>query len=111
MSKVTLTHAARMDLKEIKDYISITLQNPSASNSILKGITTQIRSLESFPKMGTVIELDESSITYRYLVHGNYMSFYHIQKDSVIVDRILYGRRNYLKLLLGSHLEEDIEAQ
>ena len=111
MNKVKLTHAAKMDLQEIKDYISITLRNPAAANGILKGITTQIRSLESFPQMGTVIELDESSIAYRYLVYGNYMSFYHIQNDSVIVDRILYGRRNYLKLLLGSQLDEDIEAQ
>lgn len=111
MSKVILTFAAREDLKEIKKYISVTLRNPSAANGILKGITGQLRMLEQFPEMGNVLLLDESPITYRYLTHGNYMSFYHIQKSAVTVDRILYGRRNYLKLLLGSNWEEDTEVQ
>lgn len=102
MSKVVLTFAAREDLKEIKEYISTTLGNPSAANGILKGITGQLRSLEQFPQMGSMILLEESPIAYRYLVHENYMSFYHIRENSVIVDRILYGRRDYLKLLLGN---------
>lgn len=111
ISKVILTFAAKEDLKETKEYITVTLGNPSAANGIIKGITSQLRTLERFPEAGSVILLDESPILYRYLVHGNYTSFYHVQKGSVIIDRILYGRRNYLKLLLVNHWEEDIEVQ
>ena len=111
MTKVVLTAAARQDLKEIKTYISATLMNPSAANNIAKSITSQLRSLEQFPKMGKLVSLEESPIPYRYLVCGNYMAFYHVQKDSVYVDRILYGRRNHLKLLLGSEWDEETELQ
>lgn len=111
MNKVIMTFAAREDLKEIKEYISVTLRNPSAASGILKGITGQLRMLEQFPKMGNVLLSDESPITYRYLTQGNYMSFYHIQNNAVIVDRILYARRNYMQLLFGNSWEEDGEVQ
>ena len=61
--------------------------------------------------MGTILFLEESPIPYRYLLSGNYMSFYHIQGDSVIVDRVLYGRRDYLQILLGDAFEEDETIQ
>lgn len=111
MSKIIMTFAAREDLKEIKEYISVTLRNPSAASGILKGITGQLRMLEQFPEMGNVLLSDEGPITYRYLTQGNYMSFYHIHNNAVIVDRILYARRNYMQLLFGSSWEEDGEVQ
>ena len=111
MSKVILSFAAKEDLKEIKEYISVTLASPMAAKGIVKGITGQLRALEQFPEMGKILLLEKGPITYRYLVHGNYLSFYHIQKNMVVVDRILYGRRDYIKLLFGSSLEELDEIQ
>ena len=107
MANVILTAAARADLKEIKDYIATVLLNPGSANGILKRITSDLRSLERFPELGTVIQLEESSVVYRYLVCGSYMPFYHIQGDNVIVDRVLYGRRNYMKILFGNELQEE----
>lgn len=107
MAKLLITPAARDDLVEIKQYITSSLRNPSAARSTVKGITAQIRDLEQFPELGTLVFLEAGSTAYRYLIYKNYMSFYHIQGDSVIVDRILYGRRDYLQLLLGRELEED----
>lgn len=109
--KLLLTAAARQDLKDIHQYISTSLRNPSAARNVVQNITAQIRGLEDFPEMGTLVFLEESPITYRYLVSGNYMSFYHIQRDAVIVDRVLYGRRDYLQILLGNALEEDENIQ
>ena len=111
MSKVIMTFAAREDLKEIKDYISVTLRNPSVASGILKGITGQLRMLEQFPEMGNVLLSDEGPITYRYLTQGNYMPFYHIQNNAVIVDRVLHARRNYMQLLFGNSWEEDGEVR
>lgn len=107
MVKLLITPAARDDLVAIKDYISTTLRNPSAATNTVKGITMQMRNLEQFPEMGTIVFLEAGTPQYRYLIYKSYMTFYHIQGDSVIVDRVLYGRRDYLQLLLGRELEED----
>ncbi len=107
MAKLLITPVARDDLMEIKGYISTNLHNPSAARDTVKGITTQMRALEQFPEIGTLVFLEAGATAYRYLIYKSYMTFYHIQGDCVIVDRVLYGRRDYLQLLLGRELEED----
>ena len=83
--------------------------NPGASKGMLKSITAQLRTLEQFPETGTLILPRESPVVYRCLVCGSYMAFYHIQGDIAVVDRILYGRRDYLAILFGDQLYEETE--
>ena len=107
MTKVMLSSAAKADLQETRRYISSVLTNPSASKQTLKRITTQLHTLEQFPESGTPILIPGSPVAYRYLVCGSYMAFYHIRNEEVIVDRVLYGRRDYLSILFGDQLGED----
>ena len=107
MTKGKLSAAAKADLQETRRYISSVLTNPSASKQTLKRITTQLHTLEQFPESGTPILIPGSSVAYRYLVCGSYMAFYHIRNEEVIVDRVLYGRRDYLSILFGDQLGED----
>ena len=107
MTKVILSAAAKADLQDTRGYISSVLSNPSASKQTLKRITTQLHTLEHFPESGTPILIPGSPVAYRYLVCGSYMAFYHIRNQEVIVDRVLYGRRDYLSILFGDQLGED----
>lgn len=107
MTKVILSAAAKADLQETRRYISSVLSNPGASKQTLKRITTQLHTLEQFPESGTPILIPGSSVAYRYLVCGSYMAFYHLHNKEVVVDRILYGRRDYLSILFGDQLGED----
>lgn len=46
---------------------------------------------------------------YRFLVSGNYLIFYRAYGAEVYIDRVLYGRRDYLRILfdgLDSFAEE-----
>ena len=108
MTKVILSAAAKADLQDTRRYISSVLTNPSASRQTLKRITTQLHMLEQFPESGTPILIPGSPVAYRYLVCGSYMAFYHIHNEEVIVDRVLYGRRDYLSILFGDQLGEDL---
>lgn len=38
------------------------------------------------------------------------MAFYHVHNEEVMVDRILYGRRDYLSILFGEELCDDDNA-
>ena len=108
MTKVMLSSAAKADLQETRRYVSSVLSNPSASKQTLKRITTQLHTLEQFPEAGTPVLIPGSPVAYRYLVCGSYMAFYHIHNEEVIVDRVLYGRRDYLSILFGDQLGEDL---
>lgn len=90
------------DLDQIWEYISEDLQNPNAAESTINGITGAIDNLSHFPKMGAAL----SSIVpiesdYRFIHYGKYIVFYRVQTNNVYIDRILYGKRNYLKILFS----------
>ena len=63
-----------------------------------------------FLKIGTPL----SSVTdiesdYRFLTGGNYMVFYRVNGQDVYIDRVLYGRRDYLRILFPDLPQYDNE--
>ena len=102
MNNLHLSESAQDDLDEIKAYISEELENSSAALSTVGRITDSIRILINHAMAGaplsSVADVDSD---YRFLVSGNYMVFYRASGSEVYVDRILYGRRDYLRVLFG----------
>lgn len=102
MNKVYLSPEAENDLKEIEAYITEELENPEAALATVSRIIKKLRILREHAFAGALL----SSVTdvesdYRFLVSGNYLAFYRAYESTVYVDRILYGRRDYLRLLFG----------
>ena len=78
---------ALRDLDEIYDY---------TVNKILDKADL----LADIPYIGTKLFFDNDLFSgYRYIVSGNYLAFYRITADFIFVDRIIYGKRDYMKLL------------
>ena len=38
---------------------------------------------------------------YYYVVFKSYMAFYRLEGDMMCIDRIIYGKRDYMRLLFG----------
>ena len=92
--------AALRDLDEISAYITEELSNPDAASQIVNRILDATERLERFPESGTLL----SSISgvpsdYRFIPVQQYLIFYRIQTESVYIDRVLYGRRDYMRIL------------
>lgn len=108
MNNLYLSQSAQDDLTEIKAYISEELENPTAALSTVGRITKSIRILKNHAMAGaplsSVFNVDND---YRFLVSGNYMVFYRAIGSEVYVDRILYGRRDYLRVLFSDVLETE----
>ena len=103
MVKVTISPLAQADIREIANYIEYRLQNLSAALNIIRRLRTAILSLGSYPEMGSpLLVSDKPDCPYRYLVCGHYMVF-----DAVRIDRVLYGRRDYLSILFSDQLHEE----
>ena len=100
MYNLLLSPAAQHDLQEIKAYISNDLENPTAALSTVKKITQKIRRLKEHPLIGTPItSISTADSDERFLVSGNYLIFYHTSHTDVFIDRVLYGGRDYLRVL------------
>ena len=97
-NKILYTDEARCDLDSIWDYIALDLQNQQAAERLVNKIMDRVDQLEDF-----VIGEE------RFLVCENYLIFYHTGKSVVTVDRVLYGRRDYLSVLFDRTGEEPLE--
>ncbi|WP_290370342.1 type II toxin-antitoxin system RelE/ParE family toxin [Paenibacillus plantiphilus] len=77
----------------------------SAAGHLLQKLDRQISSLADFPEMGAVLAEDDYSLIqrgYRFIVVNPYLVFYRVIKETVIIHRILHGRRDYLRELFDS---------
>lgn len=92
--------AALEDLREIRTYICEELQNPDAARTTVERILDDIAVLKQAPYIGTSLSARVSFDTrYRYLICGKYLAFYVPEEDTISIVRVLYGRRDYLRIL------------
>ncbi len=106
-SNIHYSRESRRDMDTIWAYIAQELQNPSAAKRVVDGIMDAVDRLELFPLMGTPVSVAAGENgDCRFLVKGSYMIFYRCQGTDVYVDRVLYGRRDYLRILFGEMEEE-----
>lgn len=108
MAKIRLSPLALSDLQEIKEYITDELCNPTAANRIITKIIKDYSLLETSPRLGSslssIIHIDTD---YRFLVSGKYIIFYKTEGEYVSIYRILYGARDYMKILFSDKLTDE----
>ena len=108
MADIVLSEQAMDDLAQTKEYITVELCNETAAINTIAKITKSLRVLEKFPNAGAplksivIIETD-----FRFLVCGNYTAFYRVDENEVQISRILYGRRDFMRILFGEPTDHD----
>jgi addiction module RelE/StbE family toxin len=96
VANIKYSPLAQEDLQAIKEYISVALASPQATQNTISKIVSSIRSLSAAPELGSPLSSICSIVTdYRFLVCGKYLAFYRFERETVFITRILYGARNY----------------
>ena len=107
-NKIHYSSESRRDLDDIWDYIVSELQNRSAAERVINRIMDAVDPLKNFTEMGTLLSsIADIGTDYRFLVSGNYMVFYRVQGNDVYIDRVLYGRSDYMSVLFKDLLREE----
>jgi toxin ParE1/3/4 len=108
MAKLQISPEAQTDLQKIKTYVALDLDTPLAAQKIIAKITKAIRRLIEFPSSGAPLySVIGIQTEYRFLVCGNYLVFYRYEDETVFVNRVLYSRRDYLRILFGKMPQEE----
>ena len=107
-NKIHYSPGACRDLDDIWDYIVSDLQNRSAAEHVIDRIMDAVDQLKNFAEMGTPLSsIIDVGTDYRFLISGNYMVFYRVQGNDVYIDRVLYGRSDYMSVLFKDLLCEE----
>ncbi|MDR1000058.1 MAG: type II toxin-antitoxin system RelE/ParE family toxin [Clostridiales bacterium] len=112
MAKIIYSPEALHDLENIGDYISKQLKNPTAALNTVNAIQDRIDKLKDFPLLGTPLSAIYDDIDvgdYRFLVCLKYLAFYRAVENGVYIDRVMYGRRDYITILFGERPQDETE--
>ena len=105
--KIVYSPAALNDLDEIFEYIENELFNRSGAGNTVSKILSSINKLQEFPDIGAKLrQIINVNNEYRYLITGNYLTFYRHTDDTVYIDRIIYSRRDYMRILFDDSEQE-----
>lgn len=105
-NNINYSPEALKDLDEIWEYISENLYNTKAAESTVNRIINSIDKLEDFAEIGRRLsEVVNIDLDYRFLVSGSYLVFYRAYNSDVYIDRILYGKRDYMRILFPEATE------
>ena len=105
-SRLHYSPEAAQDLENIRDYVMLEFSNPEAALRIVDQIMNAADNLVSFPKLGaTLASITGIASPYRFIVAGKYMVFYRVEGEDVYIDRILYGKRDYFRVLFEDQEE------
>jgi plasmid stabilization system protein ParE len=75
---------------------------------VVSRITASLKNLKDMPGIGPRLSPKVPFETnYRFLVCGSYIAFYRHEDKTVFVDRVLYGRRDYVKILFPELVKDD----
>lgn len=108
MNNIHFSEEAANDLIEIRDYIEVELLNPSAAITTVSRIVRSLHILQTFAQAGAPLSsIVDVESDYRFIVSGNYISFYRTYNNEVYVDRILYARRDYMRILFEHNNTND----
>lgn len=97
-AKIRFNPTAFSDLNEIKEYIS--QDNETFGAKVVNKILEDLEGLSQFPEKGKSLTVKlEIKTKYRYLISGEYIIFYTYENEIISIQRILHGKRDYLKIL------------
>ena len=100
--KLNVSKDAHNDVVEIAGYIKGELDNPKAASTFLDDVEKGYRNAVDNPRMyGLCYDERLRRKGYRKIIIKNYLLFYRVDEaqKTVFVVRVIYGARDYTKLL------------
>ena len=102
MSKYIIEYSkdSRQDLMDIKRYIKYNLQEPTIANNLITKIRKEIDKLANDPEIYPIVDdVYIKKLEIRKIIVDNYIVFYRVQNNIVEIVRVIYGKRNWIRLL------------
>ena len=93
---VHLAKEAEEDLERIADYIA--LDSPARALSFVQELRTKCLALADMPERFPLVSRYEASDV-RRRGHGNYLIFYRVEPEKVVVVHVLHGAQDYTAIL------------
>lgn len=96
---IKYTEEAKEDILRIYDEVFSSSLDHTITKNYINELINKVDSIIDFPESGSPLTYGSFTSDYRYIIYKSYLAFYHIYNETIIVDRILFARSDYIKTL------------
>lgn len=97
--EVKYSKAAIRDLDRTWDEVFRASKDYDVTERYLEGLLDKVEAKAEFPKSGSPLYYEDAFTGYYFVVFKEYMAFYRLENDVMLVDRVLFGRSDYIRTL------------
>ncbi len=97
--KVKYSKSAIRDLERVWAEVFKASKNQKITIKYLDDLMNKIEAKADYPKSGSPLYYENGFTGYYYVVFKAYLAFYRIENNSMLVDRVLLGKIDYMRVL------------
>ena len=97
--KVKYSKSAIRDLDRVWSEIFEASKNQNITIKYIDDLMNKIEEKADYPKSGSPLYYENGFTGYYYVVFKAYLAFYRTENNSILVDRVLSGKSDYMRIL------------
>lgn len=105
--KVQYSKSAIRDLDRVWAEVFEASKSYDITKKYIDDLMDKVEAKADYPKSGSPLYYQDSFTGYYFVVFKAYLAFYRLEDDVMLIDRVLFGRSDYMRYL---HLGTDEES-
>lgn len=101
MYEIEYSPEAIRDLDDVFEDVLTASKDIEITHKYIDGLQDKVDSLVKRPKTGTPLYYDDLFTGYYSVRFKEYLAFYRLDEAKILVDRILFRKRDYMRVLFG----------
>jgi len=97
--KIKYSKLAISDLERMKQEVYLASEDYLVTEKYVDDMFDKIENLTKRPETGIPLIYEDIPTGYYFVVHKLYYAFYRFEGDCILVDRVLYGKSDYIRTL------------
>jgi plasmid stabilization system protein ParE len=96
---IEYSKAALRDLERVWADVFEASKSIDITEQYIEDLLDKIEEKKEYPKTGTPLYYENTFTGYYFIVFKSYLAFYRLDKDRMLIDRILFGKSDYMRTL------------
>ena len=97
--RVNYSKVAIQDLDRVWDEVYESSKSYDVTDKYVNELMDRVEEKADFPKSGAPLYFEDSFTGYYFVVFKAYIAFYRIEKEEMLVDRVLFAASDYMRHL------------
>lgn len=96
---VKYSKAAIRDLDRVWEEVFEASKDIEIAEKYLEELLDEVEKRSDYPKSGSPLYYENNFTGYYFVVFKAYLAFYRLEKGTMVVDRVLFGKSDYMRIL------------